>query len=530
MHNCTCHAFYIAGVGMRGRKAGFTHGFLSLLFVCGASFAVSATNFQTTTFDAKLKLADNRTGTVDETIQIIIPQGATGGINNLVLAEAMPGKDIQYLVSRASIRAGGAVKPLTVTQNAHTLIASIDPKDLPVGTVVLNVNYSFVGAYVDRSGKPLGQRSTLTWNIIPLSWPSAIDKSSIQVEYPTGLKPVYVAGVVNPGGTRIFAERTGDADFVGSIAALSAAEANGSFTVAPQRPIGAQQGLRVIVALPSASLKPEPAKLTLASTTPIDKPQAKPETTPVKPTSTVPVEKKETAQPTFLTYLLPLIPPVLFLGLYWKKFRFQQIAGYPTADPPAKLGPAESAFFLEGELKPRHIFASATSLVDRGWLGKAGEGDLTPLDQKLLAILKEKGTDMSMEEFRAIAERSKDEFEHTASGWLSLQGFVQRKRFRLMPAASLLVVYVVLAIFLAGVGTTAVWSVFGIGLATSLFLATSLRPLTDKGMRCLRRIAGLRKFLRAEAAELKKDSCSGHLRDLRPYALAFGVIDLPRNG
>lgn len=505
------------------------HGFVSLLCLCGARLGASATNFQTTTFDAKLKLADNRTGTVDETIQIIIPQGSTGGIKNLVLAEAVPGKDMQFLVSRSSIRSGGSVKPLTVTQSGRTLVASIDPNDLPVGTVAINVNYSFVGAYVERSSKPLGQRSTLTWNIIPLAWPSAIDKSTIQVEYPAGIKPVYVAGVVNPGGTRIFAERTGDAEFVGSIAALNAAEANGSFTVAPQRPIAAQQGLRVIVALPSELLKPEPAKLSLATTPPVDKPQQKPETTPVKPAPTQPTEPEKPREASFLTYLLPLIPPALFLGLYWRKFKFQEIAGYPTADPPARLGPAEAAFFLEGELKPRHVFASATSLVDRGWLGKAGEGDLTPLDQKLLATIKDRGANMSMEEFRAIADRSKDEFEHTATNWLSSQGFLQRKRFRMIPAASLVLVYIVLAVFLAGVGSTALWITFGLGLLASFFLAASLRPLTDKGMRCLKRIAGLRKFLRAESAELKKESCSGHLRDLRPFALAFGIIDLPKN-
>jgi hypothetical protein len=62
-----------------------------------------------------------------------------------------------------------------------------------------------------------------------------------------------------------------------------------------------------------------------------------------------------------------------------------------------------------------------------------------------------------------------------------------------------------------------------IAVVVTAYLAFSLSSLTQRGVRAKLKVIGLHKFLMAHSQELKSEAQEDYLKNLRPYAVAFGL-------
>ena len=139
---------------------------------------------------------DDRTATVDETIDLAFEQGNTGGISNLVVAESAAGRPSEYSILKESLVVGQETIPILVKPTSRgSIVASVPASALQnVTSAQLHVAYRVKGAFVDRIGGDLGARSTFTWDVIPATWPTDIASSSIELENAPGIAPLYIGG------------------------------------------------------------------------------------------------------------------------------------------------------------------------------------------------------------------------------------------------------------------------------------------------------------------------------------------------
>lgn len=512
------------------------------VFACVCLTAIAAlgladVTFKTPSFNAKIKLYDNRTATVDATIQLAIQAGSTGGISDLVLAEKSGAGSPRYAVARATVLIGQDQKPLaTSVTDQGSLVTNLDAATLSnASTVQIHINYTAAGEFADRSGGTLGNRSTLTWNVIPSTWPTDIDSSSIEVEYPNGIPPLYVSATVNPGGSRTILEKRAGSEFTGSISRMKADENPNGAVFTPNDAIPAQSGFRLMVALPSENLKPAPARLTVPSQ------PAPPVSTPPKvsrPTTTAGVPPQTSAPQShdLLLSLLPLLPPILFLLLYFNRFSWVPLKGYPTSAVPDGIGPAEAGYLVDGALTGQHLLGTLTQMADYGLVRLPAGGPLQisssaqngcgAFEKRLISTLSSPGTPADMQDLKRRLATRTQELEPTLVQSLSRQGVLSggMRRAQLWTALSLL-----LAIVIADVAAIPAGGILGIvcaviGFVLSILLFAFLRPITRKGLNTARKVAGLKAFIAANQDEFQGDFSGTGFRQLVPYAIAFGVV------
>ena len=235
------------------------------------SLAFGQATFKTSSFTVRVKMNDDRTATVDETIDLAFEQGNTGGISNLVVAESAAGRPSEYSILKETLVVGQETIPILVKPTSRgSIVASLPASALQnVTSAQLHVAYRVKGAFVDRIGGDLGARSTFTWDVIPATWPTDIASSSIELENAPGIAPLYIGGITAMGGVRAVVEKRGEAAFTGSTTRLRADEVSTGVIISPAESIPPETGFRLLVALPSADLKQAPDKLPQVPTAPI---------------------------------------------------------------------------------------------------------------------------------------------------------------------------------------------------------------------------------------------------------------------
>lgn len=491
-------------------------------------FASAQTAMRTTAFNAKLHAAANRTVTVDETIDLYFPPGATAP-DELVLAEAPTGsRPVQFLISRATIGGAGGpntdIHPTTAKDRITYKLTSGQASD----RVELHVNYSVLGAFTDRSGGSLGNRSTMSWNIVPADWPTSIESGLFEMEYPGTALPLYVGINSGDGGGRLSVTKTRDTAFSGSVSALNVSETHDGVTVQPTSGIAEGAGLRVLVAFSREDLTAAPAKLS-APSPPTPKPAAKTkpiQTPPTKPAAT----QSEPAKPGLWPVFLPLVPGVVFLVLYWKRLSPFGKHTYPTSAVPEGVGPAEAGFLLEGHLKQRHLLGSIAAIVNelptiKGEPAASEENLFGPTERRLVEIFEKKQAPLSTKEIHSTINVYHQELSNVVANSLAQKGllFPSAKRSKWTPGVSLLLSLAVACGYSIYLDQQRGGIFSALGVLLSLFLLWRLSPLTPKGVRAHRRVAGLNRFLYASAKEFNNGAAE-YMEPLKPFAIAFGVL------
>jgi hypothetical protein len=482
--------------------------------------------FRTTSFNAKLKVNSDRTLTVDETVTIV-PTGKP--LNNLVVAEAPSGSHtIHFLVSRANLgnAATSAAQPVKVQDDQITT-------NLPATTgttpVQFHINYSVLGAFSERSGGELGARSTMSWNLVPPSWPSAIESSLLEVEYPDKSVPVYVGANTVADGKTAAIEKHQDTAFSGKMDAFNVSEGSNGITMQPSSGIPANAGMHLLIAIPKKYLKPAPASLTVK---PPPKPAASKPTTHDKAPVAAPVVASKPAAPkeaNALLLILPLFPPVLFFFLYLKRFAFLRGRAFPSSAVPSGVGPAEAGYILEGSLKVRHVIGALSAIADGGQ-SKHGSATVSadsigPVEMRALEIIKRRSSTTDPSQLRTFLSGSLQDLQSVVVHNLDLQDLLypSEKRSKVVPAVSLTLALALAGFFAYRQDEMKGLLFTGLGVVLSALLVYSLSPLTQKGARVYQKVAGLDRFLSAHSTEFKAAEGADYLEYLRPYAIAFGA-------
>lgn len=491
-----------------------------------------AADFRTTTFNANMRINPDRTITVDETVQLV--PSANGAINNLAVAEAPAGsRKVQYLVNRATIGTDKNLQPLTVKPDGNgNLVVSL-PAGTVNGPIQLHVNYSVLGAFTDKSGGTLGARSTLSWNLVPTSWPSKIESGLLEIGYPAGVVPVYTGANSGTGGERMAVEKSPNTAFSGDLSKMNVSEVRDGVTLQPPS-IPAKAGLHLLIAIARKDLKPAPKKLTLAGTpAAVPKPSRsdrgerlvgnKPGTAATAPKA--PAKKKSS----LWMLVLPLAVPIAFFLVFAKRLKFMSGHGYATSAVSEGIGPAEAGYLLEGSLKVRHVLGALSAVVaghysqpDSATINPAAIG---PVERRAIEILKRRTTIEDDKEVKTFLNGYLHELQSILTQNLISLSMLETPsppaRFGpLMGALVLLAITGALSIrndlAIGGVVTLA-------ALIITVFLALSLSSLTQRGVKAKLKVIGLHKFLLAHVQELKSGTEVDYLVPLKPYAVAFGL-------
>ena len=485
-------------------------------------------NFRTTSFNAKLKINSNRTLTVDETIQIV-PSGSAP-LTGIVLAEAPSGSHkIQFLVSRSTAGTGTTPTDLTVQTQDDKVVADLPPTS-GSSPVQIHVNYSVLGTFTDHSGGTLGSRSTMSWNIVPSSWPSSIESSLLEVEYPDKSTPLYVGATTDDGSSRSSIEKTQNTAFSGKLDAFDVSEGSDGITMKPPSGIPAKAGMHLLIAISKKDLKAAPARLSAEPTTRKNTPPTNPsqQRDSHKP-APVSQDKQSTKDSSTLLLLLPLFPPLMFFFIYLKRFAFLRGKSFPTSAVPEGLGPAEAGYILDGALRARHVLGALSVLADGG-LSKHGsatvdQNTLGPLEKRALEIISRRSTTADPKQLRTFLNGSLQDLQTVVIQNLGAKNLLypSAKRGRIIPGLSLLLTLAIAGYFSTGQDLAKGLIFTVLGIAAGSILIYSLSPLTQNGARVFQRIAGLDKFLCAHVEDFNAPEGAGYLEHLRPFAIAFGV-------
>src|SRR5437588_4885466 len=117
------------------------------------SLAFGQATFKTPSFTVRVKMNDDRTATVDETIELAFEQGNTGGISNLVVAESAAGRPSEYSILKETLVVGQETIPILVKPTSRgSIVASLPASALQnVTSAQLHVAYRVKGAFVDHT-------------------------------------------------------------------------------------------------------------------------------------------------------------------------------------------------------------------------------------------------------------------------------------------------------------------------------------------------------------------------------------------
>jgi hypothetical protein len=498
-------------------------GIAALALASGRAFADP---YRTLLFNARVKLNNDRTATIDETIQVSAESGAQGSIQDLVIAHPGPNDGIQYLVSKATLTSRGQLKHIDVRPNDRGDLVAYAPADDLVGNAELHVNYSVLGAFADHSGGGLGRRSTVTWNVIPANWSSPIDTSTVEIQYPSGATPVLVSAGIGPRSNNLTVEKRLNNPFSGSTAVTVDDNATGATFHVPQG-ITASQGLRLIVALPTAGLSPAPDHLTApAPTVPPPAPAVNRATGPSGGAKPAPVASNPPVRSSFLL-LLPFLAPVLFYLLNAKRFTWAMNSSYPSSIVPAGVGPAEAGYLLEGKLKQRHLHGCLALLGEYGVLKPGASPHATkqigPVEASILAVLNQKGA-FGPQEARAAVNKSLHDLDLVVRKSIDSLNLLDPSaaRAKAIPAVFLALAIILATAYTASAGMMPALGAGIIAAGAGAALLWHLSPLTKNGAATRKKVVGLKRFLASEAKEFARQP--DHLSELRPYAISLGVI------
>ncbi len=490
-----------------------------------------AVDFRTTTFNANMRVNQDRTITVDETIQIV-PSG-NGAINDLAVAEAPSGfKKVQYLVNRATIGNEKTTQPLTVKPDGNgNLVVSL-PAGTVNGSTQLHVNYSVLGTFTDKSGGTLGARATLSWNMVPTSWPSKIESGLLEIGYPAGVVPVYTGANSGTGSDHVAVEKSPNTAFSGDVSKLNVSEVRDGVTMQPPS-LPPKAGLHVLIAIARKDLKPAPKKLGAVGTTsaPARPPRRDRDDRPAlfkPPVVAAPKKAAPKKQMSAWVVGLPLVVPIVFFLLFAKRLKFMSGHGYATSAVSEGIGPAEAGYLLEGSLKVRHVLGALSAVVaghysqpDSATIDPAAIG---PVERRAIEILKRRSTINDAKEVRTFLSGYIQELQSILT-----QNLVSLSMLETPSPAAKFGPFVGALVLLLITGALSIRNNLAIGgtvtlvaLIVTAFLALSLSSLTQRGVRAKLRVVGLHKFLSAHAQELKSGEAD-YLIPLKPYAVAFGL-------
>lgn len=517
------------------RKPAFARRAAIIAMIALGAPAFSA-KYRTTLYNVRVKLESNRTATIDETIDLALEQGSTGGIRGLVVGEAATGaKKISFLVAKAILQAGAQVLPLDVAASGNTLVANIPADALQNQTKVeLHLNYSVLGSFVDRTGGKLGKRSTFTWNAIPTRWPNPVLAGSIEVQSPESAAPVYTGGTIGPQHINVNVDKTLDAAFAGDTSALKVSSQDSTTVFQPVQTVPAGEGFRLMVALPVTNLQPAPDKLA-------------PPPAPIvssAPTTAVhhgvsnggaALPAKTPLPPNPWAALAPLAVPVLFLLFQYRRFTFTHGHGFPTSTVPANLGPAEIGILLDEHIRMRHVMGTMSDLADRGviklspveggqtvQIAAANPEELTSLERRLLQLLSQKAPPLTSKDLNSLFDGARLDLEGRARERLVETHllFPSTKWGRGLPGLLALIALGLTGLVAIRAGLPYFIASMAISVVALGLLVKTLSRLTLKGISALDKSLGLRKYIAAEIQAGAADT----LRSLRPYAIAMGLL------
>jgi hypothetical protein len=477
-----------------------------------------------------MRINADRTITVDETIQLVPLD--SGPVGDLVVAESPPNsRNVHYLVNRATIGDKTASPLVAKPDDNGDLVVSI-PTSASNGPVQIHVNYSVLGAFTDRSGGTLGPRSTLSWNLVPTSWPSKIENSLLEVGYPTGVVPVYTGANMGSDGSRASIEKSPDSAFTGSVSTFNVSEVRDGIQLQPAS-IATKAGMHLLIAISRKDLKPAPAKLVpppvpvVSHSAPPSSSHTKPATGTTKPSRTAPPQPK--TEPGAWMLGLPAAVPVIFFFAFYRRLKFTTGHGFATSAVPEGVGPAEAGYLLEGSLKTRHVLGAISAVVG----GRYSQPDSATIDPAAIGPVERKAIEL-LKNRSSISDPK--EIKTYLNGYLQeLQGLLTQNlvSLNLLDTPSQVGRYGPIlgaVVALVVTGGVAMNDDMDIGGAVTLgavlvtaWLLFSLSSLTKRGLKAKLRVMGLHKFLSAHASELKSDAEPEYLSTLKPFAVAFGL-------
>jgi len=484
------------------------------------SFVFGQSGFSTNSFHVKVKMNDDRTATVDETIELKGDQAKAEGVPNLVIAESGAGRPSEYTVLKQELTMGQNTIPLVVKPTERgNLVAVVPAGALATGSAFqMHISYRVKGGFIDKSGGDLGRRATFTWNVIPASWPTDIAASSVEVEDAAGIAPLYVGAKTDLAGVRAVVERRGEENFTGSTSRLRSDIVSTGVIISPSEAISAGSGFQIIVALPRDSLKQPPATMPQVEAQAV---QAN-----VKPTQSVPPKgtpAKHGAKPSpkgkedLTLLLLPLLPPLLFLLLYFRRFSWMPLRGYPTSAIPEGITPAEAGYLVDGALTGQHLLGTLAQLADHGFikLPIGGPMQVSPtaqnscgaFEKRLLNSLTQNSAPADMTDLKKRLSIRTNDLEPKLVQSLSKQGVLSggMKRSQLWAAVSLILAEALTDYYGIVSGNYVAAGIAAAGMLACLTLISFLRPITRKGLGTARRVAGLRRFIMANETEFYRN-------------------------
>lgn len=335
-----------------------------LLFVACALPAVGQ-KYTTQSFDTQISIRKDRMLDVTETIAVtyLVPQH---GLLRTIPVRYEGTKGVRFVrlsSESAEMDSGSGFKPtpLDVSGSDVQTLRVGDPAETHTGPAKIRLHYTIEGAITDFDASAAGgAHSELYWNVIPAGWATPIDHASVGVQYPRATGTPLMARIfIGPAGS------SEHVDVLPGAGPASGAPLDASLT---DTKLDAQskgalnfEGITVVLGLPIGTLAP-----------------------PVPGSDGSFMEPPGLAlSPALL--LLPVLLPIGYLIIYRKQWK-GSVPKTPVAfEPPADLGPLESAALLTGTLHPRDFVAEVVSLSQRKVCRLIHRADNQSFDIQLLA-------------------------------------------------------------------------------------------------------------------------------------------------